>query len=115
MERSERAALYIFFIGVGVAVLGLAAGLAFPDLPRVICRIAFFGGGVVGFFATTFLIYDYWHVGRPKRLLPLIGVMVFVLVGLVGVAAYFWPISASVFSISEERYGNIASGIRTAS
>lgn len=101
MERSERAALYIFFVSVGVAVFGLAAGLAFPDLPRVICRIAFFGGGVVGFFATTFLIYEYWHVGRPKRLLPLMGMMVFVLVGLLGVAAYSWPISTSVFPTSE--------------
>jgi hypothetical protein len=96
MERPERTALSIFSAGVGVAVLGLAAALPFPDSPRVIWLIAFCAGVVAAFLATALLVYEYWRVARPKRLLSLIGAMVIVLVGLLCAAAYFWPISTSV-------------------
>ncbi len=62
----------------------------------MICGPVFFAGVAIVFFATTFLIYEYWRADRPRRLLLPIGVMVVVLVGLLGATGYFWPTSANI-------------------
>ena len=91
MERAERAALYIFLIGIGVAMSATAGPIAFPDAPRFLWQLIFCVGAALAILPTIFLVYEYRYVAGTKRLTPLIGMIVFGL-GFLGCAAwYFWP------------------------
>jgi hypothetical protein len=67
MERAERAALYIFFIGIGAAMLATAGPLAFPEAPRLVWQVIFWAGCIVAGVPMAFLIYEYFIKSNPLQ------------------------------------------------
>ena len=95
MERPERAALYIFIFGVGLNMVAVAGPLAFPSAPVIVWRCILFGGVIITILSGVFLVYEYRHLIRSARMIPLIG-MVVCGFGFAGFATwYFWPRSIS--------------------
>jgi hypothetical protein len=86
MERAERAALYIFFFGFGVAMLAAAGPLAFPDAPKIVWQGVFCTGIVIAILSAKFLAYEYRHVARSTHVIPLVGMITF---GF----GFLWPTS----------------------
>jgi hypothetical protein len=68
MERAERAALYLFLIGLGVAVSAVAGPLAF-NLPKAFSQILFCVGAVLAIIPAGFLANEYRHIARAGRVL----------------------------------------------
>ncbi len=91
MERAERAALYIFIAGIGVALLAAAGPLAFPEAPKVVWQIIFCFGLLAAVCPLAFLGYEYRHLARQRRMTPLFGMILFGTGFLVCSAWYFWP------------------------
>lgn len=94
MERAERAALYIFIAGVGVAMLAAAGPLAFPDAPKLVWQVIFGVGALFVICPVIFLGYEYRQISRPQRMIPLVGIIVSGLCFVVFVGWFFWPNSS---------------------
>lgn len=93
MERAERAALYAFLAGIGVAMLAVAGPLAF-DVPRAVWQVIFVIGALITIGSAGFLIYEYREFARNKRLIPLLSIVVCGLGFIVFGGYYFWPFLA---------------------
>jgi hypothetical protein len=91
MERAERAALYIFASGIGVAMVAAAVPLAFPEAPKILWQVLFCLGAIVALCPAFFLAYEYREIARAKRSVPLIGMIISGVAFIAFAAWYFWP------------------------
>jgi hypothetical protein len=91
MERAERAGLFIFLCGCGMNMIAVAGPLAFPDAPIIVWRVVLGLGTLVTILSAAFLIYEYRHLSRSPRVIPLVGMIVFGLGFCVCAIWYFWP------------------------
>jgi hypothetical protein len=96
MERAERAALYIFLTGIGVAMIAAAGPLAFPDAPRWIWQSVLGVGAVIAILPACFLLYEYRQLARARRVVPLLGMIVSGIIFLGCAAWYFWPFESKL-------------------
>jgi hypothetical protein len=93
-ERAERAALYIFLAGVGVAMIAAAGPLAFPDMPRIVWQVIASLGAILTVLSAGFLFYEYRDLMRIKRMTPFFGMLVSGILFVGFTAWYFWPKNA---------------------
>lgn len=94
MERAERVALVIFFFGVGLTMVAAAGPLAFPGTPVIVWRAILFVGGLLALLSGALLVYEYRHLAKSPRMIPMFGMVVFGLGFLICSVWYFWPSSS---------------------
>lgn len=90
IERAERAALYIFLAGVGVAMVAAAGPLAFPDLPKIIWQIVALVGVLLTLSSAAFLFYEYRDLLRTKRPKLRVGLLLLGIAFAGFIGWYFW-------------------------
>src|ERR1700685_4401156 len=91
IERAERAAIHLFIAGVGVAMMGVAGPLAFPEAPKVFWQIIVFAGGILTALSAGFMIYEYRDLLRRGRMIPILGMMVSGVLFVAFAGWHFWP------------------------
>jgi hypothetical protein len=91
MERAERAALYIFLAGVGVAIIAAAGALAIPELRKIVWQSVALLGVILTVSSALFLIYEYRDLVGTKRMIPFIGMLLSGLCFVGFTTWYFWP------------------------
>jgi hypothetical protein len=110
MERAEKATLYIFFCGIGVAVIAAAVPLAFPDASKLFWQRLVGVGIFITVLSAAALVYEYRHLAKVLRANPLIFICIVGGSLLVCEAWYFGPDGNQPTERKEETQATLKAG-----